>query len=83
MSLTHRLQLLLDEEQYQRLLSRSEAEGRSMGAIVREAIDLVWVDADTRKRSAAEAILAASPMPVPEPEDLRVELDDARAGRFS
>lgn len=81
--MTHRLQLLLDEEQYQRLLSRSEAEGRSMGAIVREAIDLVWVGDDTRKRSAADAILAASPMPVPEPEELRVEREDARAGRFS
>lgn len=83
MSLTHRLQLLLDEEQYQRLLSRSEAEGRSMGSLVREAIDLIWVDDDHRKRAAADVLLTAPAMPVPEPADLRRELDEARSGPFA
>lgn len=83
MALTHRLQLLLDEEQYQRLLTRSEVEGRSMGALVREAIDLIWVDDDHRKRAAADILMSAPTMPVPDPDDLRRELDEAHTGRFA
>lgn len=83
MSLTHRLQLLLDDAQYERLAHRSSVEGRSIGALVRDAIDASWVEVDVRRRAAADVVLSADPMPVPEPEDLRRELDEMRAGRFA
>lgn len=83
MSLSHRLQLLLDEEQYARLAQRSEVEGRSIGALVREAIDLAWTQDDARRREAAAVILSAPPMPVPDADQLRRELDELRAGRFA
>jgi hypothetical protein len=83
MSLTHRLQVLLDEHQHARLAERAASEGRSVGALVREAIDLAWVAPDTRKQQALDQIFAAPSMPVPEPEQLRVELDEARAGKFA
>lgn len=83
MSLTHRMQLLLEPEQYARLLERSQAEGRSIGALIREAIDHAWVAPGVERRLAADVILGAEPMEVPEPDALRRELDDVRAGRFA
>jgi len=46
MPMTHRLQILLDEEQYARLSQRSKAEGRSVGALIREAVDHMWTGTD-------------------------------------
>lgn len=83
MSLTHRLQLLLDEEQYQRLAHRASGEGRSVGSLVREAIDLAWTQPDAQRRIAADRILAAPPLPVSDPGELKAELDVIRSGRFA
>ncbi len=83
MSLNHRLQVLLDETQHARLAERAAAEGRSVGALVREAIDMAWVAPDIRKQQALDLILAAEPMPVPGPQELRAELDELRAGQFA
>ncbi len=83
MALTHRLQLLLEESQYERLSARAGSEGRSVGALVREAIDLAWAEPDNARRAAANVILSAEPMDVPDVEALRREIDDARAGRFT
>ncbi|MBU6279742.1 MAG: ribbon-helix-helix protein, CopG family [Actinomycetales bacterium] len=83
MSLTHRLQLLLDEAQYQRLSARAKSEGRSVGALVREAIDLAWVQPENARNAAADAILSADRMDVPDIDELRRELDDLRAGPFA
>ena len=81
MPLTHRLQLLLEESQYERLSARAEQEGRSVGSLVREAIDVVWTEADAVRRTAVDTILSAERMDVPDVEELRRELDDACAGR--
>ncbi len=83
MSLTHRLQLLIDDAQYDRLARQAQVEGRSIGALVRHAIDMAWAEPDARKRSAADLILDAESMDVPDPEQLRRELEDARGGRFT
>ncbi len=83
MALTHRLQLLLEEHQFERLAHRARTEGRSVGALVREAIDLAWAEPEAQRRAAAERIFSAEPMAVPEPDDLRRELDELRAGRFA
>ena len=82
MHMSHRLQILLDEEQYDRLAQRAKAQGRSIGALIREAIDHMWTGTDIRKAALLDAILADGPMPVPEPADLALELDEIRGSRF-
>lgn len=83
MSLTHRLQLLLEPAQYERLSLRAQSEGRSIGSLVREAIDRAWAEPDAARRAAADIVLQADPMDVPDVADLRRELDELRAGRFA
>jgi len=83
MSLTHRLQLLLEPAQYERLSQRARSEGRSVGSLVREAIDRAWAEPDAARRAAADAILQADRMPVPDVADLRRELADDRSHRFA
>ena len=82
MHMSHRLQILLDKEQYARLAQRAKAQGRSIGALIREAIDHMWTGTDIRKAALLDAILADGPMPVPEPADLALELDEIRGSRF-
>lgn len=82
MALTHRLQLLLEEEQYQRLAHRAKSQGCSVGALIRQAIHLAWTEPDVARRQAAESILGAEPMRVPDPADLREEIANAHTGRF-
>ena len=78
--LTHRLQLLLDEDRYQRLTEEAKRRDVSVAAVIREAIDRSLAFPESRaerRRRAIDAILAAAPMPVPDdPEDLRREIDE-------
>ncbi len=64
MALTHRLQVLLDEERYVRLERLAGAGGVSIGALVREAIDRSFPDVGIDRRWSANALLDAAPMPV-------------------
>jgi predicted DNA-binding protein len=60
-SLSRRVQVLLDDERAARLDQESARTGRSVGALIRTAIDRVYgTDAEART-SAAEAFLAADP----------------------
>jgi len=81
MSLDHRLQILLDADRHARLVAVARERGVSVATVVREAIDRGLPAPDTRRRAAARRLLAAEPMPVPEPGELSVELDDLRARR--
>jgi hypothetical protein len=81
MSLDHRLQILLDADRHARLVAVARERGVSVATVVREAIDRGLPAPDTRRRAAARRLLAAAPMPVPEPGELSVELDDLRARR--
>ena len=81
MSLDHRLQILLDADRHARLVAVAQERGVSVATVVREAIDRGLPAPDTRRRAAARRLLAAAPMPVPEPGELSVELDDLRARR--
>ena len=74
-----RIEVLLERAQFERLAAQSIAEGRSMSALVREAIHASWAESDNRRRVAGDVILSAERMPVPD--DLRRELDEMRAGR--
>lgn len=82
MSLTRRLQVLLDEDQFARLATQAKAENRSVGSLIREAVDLVWTGPDAQKVALLDAILAEDPMPVLDPAELSQELDAIRGERF-
>lgn len=78
--LTHRLHVLLDDERWLRLETEAERRGTAMSALVREAIDVAFPGSDDDdRRQAFEAILRAPLMPVPRPDELRAEIDEARA----
>jgi hypothetical protein len=81
MPLERRLQLLIDEPRYRRLVARARERDISVSAVIREAIDVAIPDDLAKKRAAGRAILAAEPIPVPETiEELKAELDEIRGG---
>lgn len=78
MPMERRLQILIDEPRYRRLVARARERDTSVAAVIRDAIDQVVPDDLAKKRSAAKAILEADPMPVPETvEELKAEIADA------
>lgn len=79
--LDRRFQILLDEARYERLASEARSRGVSVGALIREAIDRTFPEASARRARALERILSAPDMPVPEPADLRAELEEIRGRR--
>ena len=78
--LSRRLQVLLDDERFDRLAAEAKRRGTPIAVVVRDAIDLAFPSGASRRAAAARDVLAAEPMPVPDPRDLRAELDEARAG---
>ncbi|HWF32250.1 MAG TPA: hypothetical protein VG188_06815 [Solirubrobacteraceae bacterium] len=79
MSLDHRLQILIDDERHQRISEAARERGVSVATVVREAIDRGLASADSQRQAAGRRLLDAPDMTVPEPADLRLELDAARA----
>ncbi|MFN2520854.1 MAG: antitoxin [Candidatus Limnocylindria bacterium] len=76
---SRRVQLLLDERRFQRIAGDARRRKVSVATVIREAIDAAASRSDDDARaSAARDILAAPRMPVPDPEELRRELDDIR-----
>jgi predicted DNA-binding protein len=82
-TLSHRTQLLLDDERHRRLEDEARRTGRSVAAIVREALDARYRLAEqTDDRRRAAAALLGAPRPTdPEPDWDEVERDllDSRA----
>ncbi|MGH9190305.1 MAG: antitoxin [Acidimicrobiales bacterium] len=78
--LTHRLQILIDDERYERLAKRASERGASIATLVREAIDSRFPEVDPEKHAAYLALMAAEPMPVPDdPADLKREILETRS----
>ena len=78
---SERLQVLVAPEQRERLERAAAARGTSVATIVREAIDLAVPDDPSARRAAADPVLGAEPMPVPDLEGLLAELDELRGRR--
>jgi hypothetical protein len=77
--LEHRLQILIDDERHRRITAAARDRGVSVAAVVREAIDRGLATSTTRRRAAGQRLLEAPDMPLPEPHELREELEDLRA----
>ncbi len=78
MPLERRLQILLDEERHDRLIAVAQERGVSVATVVREAIDRGLPATRGRRRAAGRRLLDAPGMPVPDPAELRVELEALR-----
>lgn len=79
--LTRRLQILIDEDRFERLEEAARRRGTSVAGAVREAIDMAFAQTDAARQAAADRILAAPQMDAPSLEELKAELDEIRAGR--
>jgi hypothetical protein len=79
--LEHRLQILLDDERHARITAVARERGVSVATVVRDAIDRGVADPSDRRRAAGRRVLEAPDMIVPDPAELRDELDALRARR--
>jgi len=81
--MSHRTQLLLDDDRHARLELEARRTGRSIASLLREAIDMRFgAEEQAERRLAAAAQLLAAPRPTdPEPDwaDVERELLDATA----
>jgi hypothetical protein len=73
--LTHRLQILIDDERYERVRALARQRGTSVATVIREALDRGLPATQRRRAAAARRILDATPMEVG---DLLTELDELR-----
>ena len=75
-----RLEILIDESRYRRVVARARERNSSVTAVIREAIDKLLPSDSDRKRRAARELLAAEPMPLPgTAEELKAEIRNERA----
>lgn len=81
MPLEHRLQILIDDERHQQIKRVARERGVSVATVVREAIDHGTSGPSARRRAAGRRLLEAPDMPVPDPKELRAELDALRGRR--
>jgi hypothetical protein len=79
--LDRRLQVLIDEDRWSRLEREAVRRHVSVGVLVREAIDERFPGDADQRRAALQAILDAQPMAVPDPDELRSELEAIRSHR--
>ena len=70
---TERTQVLLTTEQRRRLEMRAAAEHRSMGAVIRDAVDAYVGLSERPRREAAERLLQTE-APVADWDDMKAEI---------
>lgn len=79
--LSHRLQVLIDDDRLKRLQAEAAQQRVSVAVLVREAIDAAY-PATAARRAAGTAVLDAEPMAVPEEVgELLAELAEVRGRR--
>ena len=76
--LDRRLQVLIDKDRWSRLDREASRRGVPVAVLVREAIDERYPSDIDARRVALQAVLDAEPMDVPEPSELRRELENIR-----
>lgn len=78
--LTRRLQILLDDDRYERLAAEANRRRVPVAVVVRDALDASLPVSRRRREEAARRILAAPPMAIESPAALIAELDALRHG---
>lgn len=63
-TLTRRVQVLLSAQQYERLEALAQARGTSVGALIRQAVEKLYLKSDETERLQAARRLAALQLPV-------------------
>jgi hypothetical protein len=76
--LSRRIQLLLDDDRYERLATEAHARGVSVASLIRRAIDGAFPPGSERRAKAIDEILSAPLVDLPPPDELREELEDLR-----
>jgi hypothetical protein len=76
--LTRRLQVLIDDDRYERLRRASDESGAPVGELVRRAIDREFPGASSDRAAAADALLAM-PRPTKREPDWSVAKKAVRA----
>jgi predicted DNA-binding protein len=78
---TERLQTVLTREQYKTLLRLSEETQKPISVLVREAIEMVYIDAEQRqlRRQALDELLSLD-APVADWEEMEAEIIAGAAG---
>jgi hypothetical protein len=74
--LNRRLQVLIDDDRWERLERRSAETGASVGEVVRRAIDEALPTSPEEASAAGARFLAAAPMPVEDWEEMKGEMLD-------
>lgn len=79
MSLTRRTQVLLDDERYEAVRQQAEADGVSVGSVIRNAIDAAMAanaDHQAARQRAGTSFLEAEPMEVDEWDVIEAEIEE-------
>lgn len=63
-TMTRRVQVLLDDERYERLALRAEQDGASVGALIRAAIDRTYPYRADRAQAAERFLASAEAHPM-------------------
>jgi len=72
----------MEERRFDRIAEEAARRGVSVAEVIRDAIDQALPDDAGRRAELWREIQAAPRMPVPDPGDLRKELDALRGGRW-
>lgn len=82
-ALERRLQLLLDAERYAKVSAEAQRSGRSVAAVIREAIDLRFVgEQDAVRMASAAELLAMTVEPDSDAGESPADLKDAYAAEL-
>ena len=79
MALSKRVEVLFDQEKFSYLEELARREKTSVGNLIREAVAMVYMDADVKKRRDAVQWLTSQEFDFPDDWDaVKKELEDAR-----
>lgn len=79
--LSRRLQVLIDDDRFERLEQEAARRRVAVAVLVRDAIDAAFPATTSARVTAGDRVLAATAMAVPDPDGLRAELDELRDRR--
>ncbi len=81
-TLTHKIQVLLDDRQHRALLTLAKTQGKTLSALLREAVvEQLLKEARRTARQKAFEEISAMTLPVADWSEMEKEIERAHAGR--